>query len=267
MTVGYAASPNVDLITQQTCSMVTKTSCEEQQNETTSCSEQEIFATKRRQDCVVSFRGFAKVHEVLSIRDYSEKEFRAVWYNDKEYEKFADHCKITVERIEKGKALKDKKYCAIGLEYWTDAGMRKRQRNRGQAFSVVLEEQLAQWEDGENDQESISELYSACTASSRMVATTTGLRTEREVKEHLDEYLEEYLTSTCEDSESLKSLSYHSRRSKHSRVSTQSSKSSKLRKARQKRAKKRAAGTDLKSKTMEKEDSLHQRKLRGFNAS
>ena len=51
------------------------------------------------------------------------------------------------------------------------------------SLKVVLDEQLAQWDDGMEDEEGLAELYMARAKHARMVALTRGLKIEREAQE------------------------------------------------------------------------------------
>ena len=134
----------------------------------------------------VKFNLWEEVHEVPNAKSLSKEEFNEIWYDPSDYDRMMDHCEKTVDLMEEGKRFKEKKLTALGLEHWTRTGYKKRQRNKYGGIDSVLNEQFAQWEEGVDDEESISELYQASAADSKMAAAANGLKLEREVQEYLE---------------------------------------------------------------------------------
>ena len=134
----------------------------------------------------VKFNLWEEVHEVPNAKSLSKEEFNEIWYDPSDYDRMMDHCEKTVDLMEEGKRFKEKKLTTLGLEHWTRTGYKKRQRNKYGGIDSVLNEQFAQWEEGVDDEESISELYQASAADSKMAAAANGLKLEREVKEYLE---------------------------------------------------------------------------------
>ena len=116
-----------------------------------------------------------EVRHIPMIDEMPPEVIQAVWWDDEDYSNFRKHCELSVEEIEKGKKLKDKKHSAVGLEGWTKKGYRIRERNRIDSIDAVMDEQFAQWDDGCDDHDSIAELYKAKTEHPQMVAVTKGL--------------------------------------------------------------------------------------------
>ena len=136
------------------------------------------------------------VHPIPTLDEMPPEVIQAVWYDDVDYQGFRKHCELSVEEIEKGKTLKDKKHSALGLDGWTKKGYEKRERHRIDSIDAVMDEQFAQWDDGKDDFDSIADLYKHKTEHPQMVANTKGLIIEREVKEYLSTSMDDYETQS-----------------------------------------------------------------------
>jgi hypothetical protein len=165
----------------------------------------------------VKFSVWEDIHYVPNARDMTYEELEATWYASAEYEKFMEHCERTVDLMEQGECLKEEHTSSLGLEHWTKAGYKRRQRRKFAGLESVLNEQWAQWHDGMDDLDSVAQLYEASSTHAKMIATTTGLRLEREVQTYLADILDE-----CEF---VLASSIESDAAKHSKSSSMKSKS------------------------------------------
>jgi hypothetical protein len=165
----------------------------------------------------VRFSVWEDIYYVPNARDMTFEELEATWYASTEYEKFMEHCERTVELMEQGECLKEENRSTLGLEHWTKAGYKRRQRRKFAGLESVLNEQWAQWHDGIDDLDSVAQLYEASSTHAKMIATTTGLQLEREVRAYLADILDE-----CE---SVLASSIGSAAAKYSKSSSMKSKS------------------------------------------
>jgi len=152
----------------------------------------------------IRFAQSEDVHHIPPVEEMPPDVIKAVWYGDEDYSSFRKQCELTANKMEEGKTMKDKNHSALGLDAWTLQGHRRRERNRCDSVDVVLDEQFAQWDDGQDDHESIAQLYKARTEHPQMVANTKALVMEREVQE--------YMSQTLEDYDTLSVASYYSSR-------------------------------------------------------
>ncbi|CAJ1956623.1 unnamed protein product [Cylindrotheca closterium] len=127
----------------------------------------------------VTINPTVKVHEVLTLYDYTASEISATWYDEHEMDKIA-------RKLEDGNA-KSGKYCIRGLETHTTLGSVSKRGNREAAKTAVLEEQARQWHAGneETDVQTISDSYRCTTSSCQMWAQVVGSRDRQEVEAYL----------------------------------------------------------------------------------
>jgi hypothetical protein len=92
--------------------------------------------------------------------------------------------------MDTGEVLKDKKYCARGLEGHTRIGSSVRHKNRAESINAVLMEQETQLLKNDwayRDDETIALVYHRTTSSCQMWANALGFRDKRSVQEYLDD--------------------------------------------------------------------------------
>jgi hypothetical protein len=154
----------------------------------------------------VSFDDHIAVCHTIARIDYSSEETKATWCTDKEYNKISKQCCKQIHRMDKGEALKDKKYCARGLEAHTKLGCIVKFKNRAESINNVMREQENQLHEGACDDEAIACVYHETTSSCQMWANVVGLRDHRIVDEYLyDVELQVPRAITHEPSTKLKS--------------------------------------------------------------
>jgi hypothetical protein len=111
----------------------------------------------------VSFHANVCVVWHLHVNDYSHGETGRTWYTKEEVNEIKLGCAQTVRIMADGMCEDTEEFCKRGLEYRTTKGMRMRQKNKFAAWDVVYIEQNRQWEQGVCDDDSLAEVYSACT--------------------------------------------------------------------------------------------------------
>jgi hypothetical protein len=135
----------------------------------------------------VSFACHDTVHRTIARQDFSSEELKAAWFSEEEYLQILDQCNKQIHKMDQGKILKDKKYCARGLEGCTRMGSITRSKSRAQSIRAVLEEQDALSSQGVLvDEEAISVVYHDVTSSCQMWASVIGYRDQQAVEKYMD---------------------------------------------------------------------------------
>jgi hypothetical protein len=127
----------------------------------------------------VRFAEDPSTHYTLSRDDYMSEEMQAVWIQSEEFRKTQGDCLKQIRKMEQGKTLKDKKYCARGLESHTRLAAISKVNNRRPAAKAVLDAQAEQQERGVYDDEEIARRYQQTTSSCQLWATTVGFSDQR----------------------------------------------------------------------------------------
>ena len=127
------------------------------------------------------------IHSILSRHDMTDEEIIATWYQDEEYSKITKDCCKQIKKMEKGEALKDKKYCSRGLETHTKLHSKAKTLNREEAIDAVLDEQEEQQALGVVDEEAIAQCYQTFSSSCQLWAHTIGLRDQRAAEAFIDD--------------------------------------------------------------------------------
>ena len=63
----------------------------------------------------VSFANHATARYTIALSDYSPEEIEATWYTEDESQERRKECIKQIRRLESGRTLKDKKYCATQI--------------------------------------------------------------------------------------------------------------------------------------------------------
>ncbi len=120
---------------------------------------------------------------IIARKDYSSEETKATWCTDEEYRKIIKQCRKQIEKMDKGEVLKDKTYCARGLEANTQMRYIVKLKTRTESINNVLREQERQLNEGTCDEEAIVRVYHQTTSSCQMLANVVGLRDQRAAEE------------------------------------------------------------------------------------
>jgi hypothetical protein len=134
----------------------------------------------------VNFSRNVAITPTITRKELRPEEVRAAWYSAEEYSSIKDACLKQVNKIDQGKTLKDKKYCARGLEGHTRLGRITRSQNRSLSIDVVLDEQaILQIDEGFVGEMTLAQVYQNTTSSCQVSAIAMGL---------LDQHVAEKLT-------------------------------------------------------------------------
>jgi hypothetical protein len=155
--------------------------------------------TTSKQKKNVSFSASNSVGRTLSRNDITTEEKRATWYYSAEYDQITRRRSKEIQRIERGEILKDIKYCARGLEYYTRRAFQLKQKNRQAAYMAVLldcrhghhqQQNTTNWrgmiqQEDDDDDHRISDRYHSVSSSCQLWASTVGLRDQIAAEDYL----------------------------------------------------------------------------------
>ena len=96
-------------------------------------------------------------------------------------EDFVYEAQKTIEKMEAGKTIKDKKYTMHGLEGLTEEGMALKRGFRNDAWDAVLWEQEYQYRDGKRDSLLLSQVYREVSKDAEWHAMQSAAKLHREV--------------------------------------------------------------------------------------
>lgn len=140
------------------------------------------MSEKRR----VAINETVKVHEILSIYDYTASEISASWFDSNEMDKITDRCFRILQKIEGRKSKNGQKYCIRGLEGHTTIGSITKSNNRSAAYIAMLDEQERHWDDEPDIRvQAMSDAYQRISSSCQMWAQVVGNRDEQAVEAYL----------------------------------------------------------------------------------
>lgn len=106
-----------------------------------------------------------EVFPIPHINDMCDEEVLAIWYEKIDYDKIKQDIIPIVKRIMKGEKIEENNEMTIrGLEYRTRKGAIRRQHNKVEAITAVLDEQDRQIELDIFDADLISKVYLECAA-------------------------------------------------------------------------------------------------------
>ena len=120
------------------------------------------------------------------INNLSDEEVNATWYECGDYGKIKTAMIPLIRKMMKGATIEETDQETIrGLEYRTRKGAIRRQHNKAEAISAVLEEQDRQIEaDGEVDDEMLSAVYRQISAHCQEEAHQLALGDVEPAREH-----------------------------------------------------------------------------------
>ncbi len=138
---------------------------------------------ERRKNIKVSFSDEVNVRFTISRQDIAPREYNNTWYSREEYEAITQSCSKQISKLDRGETLKDKKYCARGLECHTRIRTLSKSINRSMAYKAVLEEVDRQHREGIVHEAALERVYCAISSSCQLWARAVGLVDEREARE------------------------------------------------------------------------------------
>ena len=144
---------------------------------------------ERRRKRVVRFNTVVSQRKIPCINDYSREEIEQCWFLPEESFQITQRCIKEIIMLEEGTRLKDKKYCARGLETSTKLAQKAKTLNRRAAFDAVLDEQDEQDDqnDGDFDDEAMADMYREVSKSCQMWAHVVAMQDQREAELIYDE--------------------------------------------------------------------------------
>lgn len=140
---------------------------------------QDTDTHQRRGKKNVWFATKLKYHEIMSHRDYSEKELRKCWYEPDEEERMNDKSNEAIERYESGKPLR-RNETYRGLEPWTEDGERRFARSVEKCVDGVMDEQNSQWDMDINDWDRLAEVSLSVTDESKRRSRRIAVQDEKD---------------------------------------------------------------------------------------
>lgn len=157
-----------------------RTSFHSQATAATESSEltQQTISDKRR----IKFAPDDEIFFTLTLNDYTPKEIKSSWFEEKEYLKIKNKVVKQVEKMESKVALNENE-CSRGLEGMTTIGQATKMKNRFLSFDKVLLEQENQRQSGQIDDEAIADVYRDVSSSCELWARISGFGDQRQANE------------------------------------------------------------------------------------
>eukprot|EP00980_Cylindrotheca_fusiformis_P024300 scaffold11725_cov116-Cylindrotheca_fusiformis.AAC.9 len=148
----------------------------------------------KEETAVVTFSHTVEENEIPSWREFSTEETADCWFSEEEYASIESSMRKEIAMLERGKILRNKKYCSRGLEQYLAKNAISKAANRQQGVSAVLQKQydLRQVTDREYELDDIriAEAYQGVSSSCHMWAAVIGLRDMRNAEKYLEDFLE-----------------------------------------------------------------------------
>lgn len=138
-----------------------------------------------------------QIFPIPHIDDLSEEEVRDTWYERADYDNMKTSMIPLIRKIMKGEIVEETdRQTARGLEFRTRKGAIRRQHNKMEATSAVLEEQDRQIESkGYCDDEELARVYMEWNAHCQVEAHQLALGDVKPAQEFLADVSLEYLRS------------------------------------------------------------------------
>jgi hypothetical protein len=112
---------------------------------------------------------------IPNLEDYSDEAISSLWMDPLECKRIRDECLASVSMMNLG-VPESEDLCYRGLEWKGKEVARRRKINRARATVAILEEQEKQWQELENDPDSICALYRPFTQKSSFEAYRRAIR-------------------------------------------------------------------------------------------
>lgn len=121
----------------------------------------------------VTFSETVAVLEVQHLKDTTDAEIAATWYDSSECEAIKKGMIVTI-RLMMAKKPIGSDHCIRGLEFRTPTGAKLRKQNKLESLTAVWNEQVLQWKTGTSDAEAISRVYMETSEHCREKAQKAG---------------------------------------------------------------------------------------------
>jgi len=126
-------------------------------------SHKAVPAAKPQRRRSISFHNEVKVFLVPNVKDLDDHVTDNLWWRGDDFESFREECRYTMKAMlatDDGRAQEaENNYTLCGLESFLKGKSNERRRRRSAAFKAVLREQRAQWDEGTDDPDFISQVY------------------------------------------------------------------------------------------------------------
>jgi hypothetical protein len=137
------------------------------------------------------------------ITDMEDEEFLAIWYGPRDYKRIKIKIFLILRKMKNGEQIEDNdKQSVRGLECRTVQGANLRQENKLMGMTAVLDEQDRHYEDGEQNDELLAEVYRNTTSHCQDEAYALGLKDQAEIQEELDTMRREPISSLQKSTDS-----------------------------------------------------------------
>mmetsp|Transcript_5354 Transcript_5354/g.15547 ORF Transcript_5354/g.15547 Transcript_5354/m.15547 type:complete len:204 (+) Transcript_5354:266-877(+) len=137
------------------------------------------IATSRR----VSFGVMVATYEVMNLEDYTSDEKKATWFDSNDMRRMKESVRSEAKLAESGLLVQGDDVSLRGLESRTRDGLKRKRRNRMNAYAAVFFEIDCQDQEGFIDEELIADAYFTHTEHCSMTAQMIGKRDEKEAME------------------------------------------------------------------------------------
>ena len=129
-----------------------------------------------------------EVHPIIHIDDMEESDVQATWYQKTEYDAIKSKLIPIIRKMMKGEPVEESdKETTRGLEYRTRKGALRRQHNKIEGMTAVIEEQLRQRQTGCCNSRKISDAYKSATSHCQDAAHALGIEDENFIMKDLEE--------------------------------------------------------------------------------
>jgi hypothetical protein len=155
--------------------------------EDASCSSTVTAEPQKRRKRKISFRPQQdQVFTIPHIDDLSEAEVADVWYGRTDYDTMKHSFIPIIRKMTKGEKVDEtNRETTRGLEFRTRQGAIRRQHNKLEAISAVLDEQELQHNMGMRDDEKLRKVYLSCSLHCSDAAYQLGIQDENYIIEML----------------------------------------------------------------------------------
>jgi hypothetical protein len=149
-----------------------------------------------------------QIFPIPRIDDLTEEEIKATWYERGDYEKIKMAMIPLIRKMMKKEKIEESnKETTRGLEYRTRQGAIRRQHNKVEAITAVMDEQDRQMEEiGHLDDELLSSVYCQMNEHCRLEAHQLALGDVEPAREHCADAIELVLRQYHAEAEPSKSM-------------------------------------------------------------
>ena len=137
----------------------------------------------------VHFNEEVELVYVMNRGDYTFSEISSCYYNRVELSEIKARTKSEARLLEYRQITESLDASTRGLEARTSDGLRRKRRNRADAYTAIFDELDRQDDQGYSDEDSLADIYFRYSEESRLAAEMLGLRDARLAREVQQESL------------------------------------------------------------------------------